>query len=267
MTIDPFVLLAPVLLLAVVALLRFVGCNWVFGIHDTTPVTPTPITFRQLAENYETLNNKQVDTRLFPNDVVAGNLMVVWIWYNSSMQSVSMVTDSASNHYDPAVGPTAGVNTLADWKQEIWYAKGINGGANFTVTATFTGLFNAEKAISAHEYQGADPTSPLDATQGNQGSTADASSGTALTTAANELIFGAAVFNSNGSPTLDFTQHSSLQSNVTEDKRVTSVGSYAATFKNGPQDWIAQMATFKSRLVASTSVALIVLSLATLTVC
>lgn len=38
--IDPFVLLAPVLLLGVVALLRFVGCNPVFGIHETRP-SPT----------------------------------------------------------------------------------------------------------------------------------------------------------------------------------------------------------------------------------
>src|SRR5713101_1128280 len=40
--IDPFVLLAPVLLLAVIALLRFVGCDGVFGIGLVTAQTETP---------------------------------------------------------------------------------------------------------------------------------------------------------------------------------------------------------------------------------
>ena len=35
--IDPFVLLTPILLLAVIALLRFVGCNQVFGLEPTVP--------------------------------------------------------------------------------------------------------------------------------------------------------------------------------------------------------------------------------------
>ncbi len=39
--IDPFVILAPVLLLAVIALLRFVGCNQVYGLEPTEPY-PTP---------------------------------------------------------------------------------------------------------------------------------------------------------------------------------------------------------------------------------
>src|SRR6266849_7526159 len=42
MTIDPFVLLAPVLLLAVVALLRFIGCDKVFGLEPVKVTTATP---------------------------------------------------------------------------------------------------------------------------------------------------------------------------------------------------------------------------------
>jgi len=43
MTIDPFVLLAPVLVLAVVALLRFVGCNQVYGLEPTTLAPSQPV--------------------------------------------------------------------------------------------------------------------------------------------------------------------------------------------------------------------------------
>src|SRR5712692_8939666 len=42
MTIDPFVLLAPVLVLAVVALLRFIGCDKVFGLEPVKVTTATP---------------------------------------------------------------------------------------------------------------------------------------------------------------------------------------------------------------------------------
>ncbi len=42
--IDPFVILAPALLLAVVALLRFVGCNWVYGLEPTKLGKPPKIT-------------------------------------------------------------------------------------------------------------------------------------------------------------------------------------------------------------------------------
>src|SRR6266545_7870026 len=35
--IDPFVLLAPIFLLAVIALLGFVGCNQIYGLDETVP--------------------------------------------------------------------------------------------------------------------------------------------------------------------------------------------------------------------------------------
>jgi len=46
--IDPFVLLTPILLLAVMALLRFVGCDWVLGLHhfiQPPQFTPAPGTY------------------------------------------------------------------------------------------------------------------------------------------------------------------------------------------------------------------------------
>lgn len=41
--IDSFLLFTPILLLAIVALLGFVGCNWVFGIHETVLSVPPEI--------------------------------------------------------------------------------------------------------------------------------------------------------------------------------------------------------------------------------
>jgi hypothetical protein len=51
--IDPFVLLTPILMLAIIALLGFVGCNQVFGLEETTVYEPPepPTNLRALAQN------------------------------------------------------------------------------------------------------------------------------------------------------------------------------------------------------------------------
>jgi Chitobiase/beta-hexosaminidase C-terminal domain len=324
--VDSFVLLAPILLLAVVSLLRFVGCSFhpsaatpaaaptfdpppgeysatqsvtlsdaapnatiLFTTDSSTPTNPPtgttqtftgpitvsssemiialatapgytdsplasglyvidqPIVLQQLAENNETVNSVTVTTAPFANAVTNQNLIVVWLWYNSVAQTVASVTDTGGNAYQRAVGPTAGVGTVAGFQQEIWYAKSINGGANFTVTATFTAAGNFEKSISAHEYAGASLTAPIDvvsaaAVAGNP----NVSSGVVPTSAA-ILIFGAAIFSGRGAAGPGFTQESALRNNVTEDKPFVAPGTAEAIFMvvNGANDWVAQMVTLK----------------------
>src|SRR5579862_1576501 len=194
--IDSFVLLAPVLLLIVVALLRFVGCTFVpgkatlgpptfnppagtytgaqsvtlsadsgeaiyfttdgstplapdspggpsplydgasinvavnttigaiaaeTGFSDSAPAfaayvintaPPPPIVFQPpVSEKDETTNSITVATPAFTRNVTAGNLMVVWLWYRSTAQTIASVTDSAGNNYQRAVGPTVGAGT------------------------------------------------------------------------------------------------------------------------------------------------------------
>lgn len=333
--IDCYVFLAPVLLLAVVALLGFVGCDLVLGLTPLSPVTATPafdpppgtyggtqfvslsdatsnatiyyttdqstpnvpppntpptaptqeysggqipitattvikaiawapnignsavaegayvinpIAFVRFAENVDTSNSLTMATNALPQ-VNPGDLIVVWVWYNSLAQTISGVSDSAGNTYQKAVGPTPGAGALAGWQQEIWYANNVMGaGTNVpvTVTATFSSMPGAsfERAISAHEYSGADTISPIDVTSFAVNSTANASSGSMPTTVA-RLIFGAAIFGSGGTPGSGFMQRSTLKGNVTEDGPITVQGSAEATFSNAAQDWIAQMVTLK----------------------
>jgi Chitobiase/beta-hexosaminidase C-terminal domain len=327
--IDWFVLLAPICLLAVVALLGFVGCDIVLGLKPVSPVTadptfdpmpgtydgtqfvglsdatsnatiyyttdasnptipPTgstqmysgkitvttttvikaiasspnagnsnvaegdyvinPITFVRFAENVGTSNSLTMATNALPQ-VNPGDLIVVWLWYNSLAQTISSVSDTAGNTYQKAVGPTPGAGALAGWQQEIWYAKNVMGaGINVpvTVTATFSSMPGAsfERAISAHEYAGASATAPIDVTSAAIGATANASSGSVATNTAG-LIFGAAIFGSGGTPGSGFMQRSTLKGNVTEDGPITVQGSAEATFSNTAQDWIAQMVTLK----------------------
>jgi hypothetical protein len=322
--IDPFVLLTPVLILAVMALLRFVGCDVVFGIdpilvlnvdpppgsyfnaqtvtlscsdggadilyttdgsdpntssaaqhysgpilvsatttitavakiteygfhHVSTAVYPATyyigaIVFQQLAEKAVTDNSNTVTTASFTTGVTQGNLMVVWIWHNSGTQTVDSVTDTANNHYDPAGPRTPGTGLLTGWLQEIWYAKNITGGQNLAVTAVFSGPFNGEKAISAHEYSNADQTEPLDVPLVAATSTsANASVGPA-TPVFGRLAFGAAVFLNTGASGPTFIQRSALKANVTEDAVIMTPVPVIATFVNAAQDWIAQVVIFR----------------------
>lgn len=190
-----------------------------------------------------------VATPGFDNPVSPGSLIVVWIWYNTAGQSVQvdMVSDSDMNmNYSRAVGPTPGTGTLAGYQQEIWYGIVASGGPNFTVAAKFSGVFNGEKAITGHEFTGADQTSPLIQPGAfNSGSTAMANCGP-LPATSNGLVFAAAVFQVGGPvPGTGFMQMSSQKGNVSEYQNPAASGPVTATFSNLAQSWIAQMATFK----------------------
>ena len=242
--IDPYVILTPVLLLAVVALLQFVGCNWVFGLDETTLFTP--LDFVQLRDGLTDLTDNQVATAAF-GAVTQRHLMVVWVWYNSLAVSVAAVTDTAGNAYQLAVGPTNGAGTLAGFRTEIWYGTMTNGGTNFTVTATFTGPVGGTGAIAAHEYSGTDQAqaAPLVATSALTGTSAIASSGV-VTASGARLIFGAALFRTTGSVPLGFFLRDDLQGNLTEDKPgAIFLTMLEAIFENPNQeDWVVQMAAF-----------------------
>jgi chitodextrinase len=207
--------------------------------HAATPA------FVKLKEASAITNTNNITTGNFASAVTNGNLLVTWIWYNSTTQSVSSVTDTKGNVYVKAVGPTTGTGSLAGWRQEIWYAKNVVGGTGLNVTATFTGIFNAEKAVTAHEYSGVDTVSPLDVAAAAVTSSANASSGSVTTHFTNELIFGAGLFASAGSQGSGFTIRSTIAANASEDKLGAAIGSYAATFTNSAQSAIAQMVTFK----------------------
>jgi Domain of unknown function (DUF1929)/IPT/TIG domain/Glyoxal oxidase N-terminus len=174
------------------------------------------------------------------NSQTAGDLNVVVVgWGNTA--SISGVSDSKGNPYTLAVGPTSG-NGL---RQSIYYAKNIAGGTN-TVTVTFSPAA-AYPDVRILEYSGVDTSAPLDVAVGAAGTGTAANSGSASTTTANELIFGAGTsgttFSAAGS---GFTQRMiDRYGNLGEDKTVTSTGTYNATATDQSGVWVMQMATFR----------------------
>jgi hypothetical protein len=201
------------------------------------------ITFVQAASgpsSIQATNTSVVTAYLHPQ--TAGNLNIVAVGWADTTSSISSVVDSKGNIYTRAVGPTTNTGV----QQSIYYAKNIAGGAN-KVKVTFNQAA-AYPDVRILEYSGLDPTSPLDVTAAAAGSGTNASSGSATTTSANELIFGAGAtahhFTAAGS---GFTKRLlNMYGNIAEDEVVSSTGSNAATATNSAGAWVMQMATFKA---------------------
>ena len=121
----------------------------------------------------------------YPLAQTAGNLNIVAVGWNDTSSTVSSVTDSRGNTYTLAIGPTTGTGL----RQSIYYAKNIAGGSN-TVTVTFNQAA-AYVDVRVLEYSGLDTTNPLDVTAGAAGSGTSANSGSATTSSATDLLFGA----------------------------------------------------------------------------
>ena len=178
----------------------------------------------------------------YPAVQTAGNLNVVAVMWGDTTSAVSSVTDIKGNTYARAVGPT----TITGLTSAIYYAKSIAGGSN-TVTVTFDQAASYPN-VNVLEYSGLSTTSPLDVTSSATSSGTTANSGSATTTSANELIVGA------GNPSSAFTAAGSGFSNriinsfggISEDKIVSSTGSYNATATLTPGTWVMQMATFRA---------------------
>jgi len=164
---------------------------------------------------------------------------IVVVGWNDTTSAVQSVKDSTGNTYYLAIGPTTG----SGLSQSIYYASNVVAGPN-TVTVTFNQAA-AYPDVRILEYKG---LTTLDVKAGTSGTGATANSGTATTTVANELIFGAdTISTTTGGAGSGFTSRiiTSPDSDIAEDKIVTAVGSNsAAATVNSSGAWVMQMATF-----------------------
>ncbi len=176
-----------------------------------------------------------------PAAQTAGSLNVVAVMWGETTSAVSSVTDSRGNAYALAVGPTKGTGLTS----AIYYAKKIAAGSN-TVTVKFNRTASYPN-VNVLEYAGLDPTNPLDVSVGGSGSGTSANSGAATTKSASELIVGS------GNPATAFTAPGTGFTNrminpfggISEDRIVSSTGSYNATATMASGNWVMQLAAFR----------------------
>jgi hypothetical protein len=93
-----------------------------------------------------------------------------------------------------------------------------------------------------------DTSFPLDVTATSSGTSANLDSGSAATNFANELIFGFGVEQSGSVsiPGSGFTARLNNNGNLTEDKVVSTAGTYNATETGDGNPWQMIMATFRA---------------------
>ena len=223
-----------------VYLATFSGQLLVYGLN---PPTSSQVSFVQVnaATPQSAMSSLTVPFKVAQT---SGNLNIVVVGWNDTTATVQAVMDNLGNQYVLAAGPIQGTGLT----QSIYYAKDILGGNN-SVIVTFSrpATFPDVRVL---EYSGADPANPLDVVASASGNSGSASSGSATTRVANELIFGAnTVATGNLTAGSNFTPRivTSPDSDLAEDRTVTTIGTYSATATltaSGP--WVMQMVTLKA---------------------
>jgi hypothetical protein len=215
------------------------------GLFTFAPTAAASISYVQ--GNYATPQSSVASAAVaFTGAQTAGDLNVIVVGWNDSTATVSSVTDSQGNVYTRAVGPTA-ISGVAS--QSIYYSPNIKSaaaGAN-VVTVAFS-VAAAYPDIRILEYSGVSATTPVDVTAAATGTSGTNNSGSATTTNAADLIFGAnLVTGVTSGPGSGFTQRllTSPDGDIAEDKLVTATGSYSATAPS-TGEWVMQMVAFRA---------------------
>ena len=211
------------------------------GYTYTTSGGGGTITFVQVKAATPQTNSASVAVA-YPLAQTLGNLNIVAVGWNDTTATVTSVTDSRGNAYALAIGPTSGTGL----RQSIYYAKNIAAGTN-TVTVNFSqaAVFVDVRVL---EYSGLDKTNPLDVTAGASGSGTSPTTAAVTTTTASELIFGAGMTTTHFTgPGTGFTSRiiTTPDSDIAEDKTVSSTGSYSVAAPVTSSFWVMQMATFR----------------------
>ena len=189
--------------------------------------------------------NQTTVTVTYTKAQAAGDTNVLAIGWGDVTSNIAKVRDSSGNTYAVAA-PTVHGSVQS---QAIYYAPNIKAAAANANTVTVT--FNRAAAyvdLRASEYSGLDATAPFDVAASATGSASTAASPSVTTSYSSELIFGAGdtsgVFSAAGT---GFTKRiiTNPDSDITEDKTVSAIGSYNATGKQSGA-WVMQVVAFKA---------------------
>ncbi len=191
------------------------------------------------------------------NHTSANLIVVIGSCGGGDATNITSITDTAGNTYTRINGA---FDSFAG-NVEIWYAKNIIGNASNIVTTNFNTTY-IDRGIRVHQYSGCDTTAPLDQSAVGTGASATPTTASVTTTQADEVIVA-------GDKTW-FTRTHTAGASYTirtilggaepsvgdgEDRVVSSIGSYNASFTISASDWWAMvMATFKQAAAGGLSV-------------
>ena len=177
------------------------------------------------------------------------------MWSTPATRTLTGVTDSQGNTYTLSAFTRTTEGPAVD--VAIVHAFNITVGTTPTVTATFNGSGSFGRHLQCAQFSGIATASALDQAAGqaqnNPGTGTDAvTSGTVVTTQADELIIGATCCMGTTPPGTAGTSFTMFPAITTEDANseyriVSSTGTYAGTFTadGAADDFATRVATFK----------------------
>ena len=190
----------------------------------------------------------------------AGNLIVVIATSGyGDTTNITQITDTAGNTYVRITGAYDSSNTN---NIEIWYAKNITGNANNIVTILYN-LSRGKRSIHVLQYSGCDTTAPLDQSAVGTGpSSTTVITADITTTTADEVLVAGDVLSipqthtaGAGYTIRTIYGGSEPSKGDTEDKIVSSIGTYNASYSLGANaGWAIVMATFKAAAAGGLSI-------------
>ena len=166
-----------------------------------------------------------------------GNLVVVGFDFTGT--TFTSIADNQGNAFTQ-VGTE--ITSPGGARTRLYYARNIKGGSE-TVTINL-GANPPYLEVYVAEYAGVDTTTPLDVSAQATGSTSSVTSGSVVTTSANDLLMAYCVGDNSCSAGSGFTARSTYHSNLLADRTVTTAGSYAAT-ATANSGWAIIMAAFR----------------------
>ncbi len=173
-------------------------------------------------------------------------IVVYVVWDNLATVTLS---DSRGDTYTAA---TARKTFGNNWSAQVFYAPNIIGGSN-TVKATFGTAITSFGIVYLHEYSGLATVAPVDASASAAGTSAAMSSGAVTTTNPNDLLFAAGASNNTVTQAgSGFTKRLTDFGNLTEDRVVTTAGSYAGTARQNGAEWVMQLVAFRAATSSTT---------------
>jgi hypothetical protein len=182
----------------------------------------------------------------FGRDVAAHSSIIACVTVYTTAVTLVSVTDTLRNAYTTVMGPLDGNGT----RHYVVLASNVAAGPD-TVTATMSANPSSYLSIHIHEYSGLADSSAFDVgsfSTGTAGGADGMKSGAKPTSANAELVFGYAI-SSTTAPGTGFTARTGFETgDVTEDKIVTTRGTYEATATmTSGTEWEMVMAVFKAR--------------------
>jgi hypothetical protein len=213
------------------------------GSTDGGVVIGAPIAFIQAASQ-DSNDSARTVSATYAHPQQAGNLDVVVVGWSDPAHKVSSISDSAGNSYVLADMPTSTSGAVL----AIYYASNIASAASNTVTVRLDA--SDFPCVAILEYLG---VTRLDQTTAGSGASAIASSGTVVTSAARELVFGAGQPDQNHSTNFsgagsgqNLRVITGVSGMLAEDSIASEVGTYAATAPlTRSSSWVMRVVTFE----------------------